>query len=71
MNAIRQADVLMSGTCPLVIFPEGEVYHVNDRVMLFRGPGRDCPDGRQKAAARWSASLVPSSIATSKTRRPN
>ncbi|MGO9112910.1 MAG: lysophospholipid acyltransferase family protein [Thermoguttaceae bacterium] len=40
VNAIRQArDILMSGTCPLVIFPEGEVYHVNDRVMLFReGP---------------------------------
>jgi 1-acyl-sn-glycerol-3-phosphate acyltransferase len=39
-SAVRQArDVLMSGAYPLVIFPEGEVYHINDRVMPFReGP---------------------------------
>ncbi len=40
LNAVRQArDVLVSAPCPLAIFPEGEVYHVNDRVMPFReGP---------------------------------
>lgn len=40
MRAFRQAaDVLMAGRYPLVIFPEGEVYHVNDRITPFReGP---------------------------------
>ena len=40
MTAIRQArEVLQAGPYPLVIFPEGEVYHVNDRVTPFRdGP---------------------------------
>jgi hypothetical protein len=40
LRALRQArEVLASEACPLVIFPEGEVYHVNDRVMPFReGP---------------------------------
>ena len=40
LHAIRQArEVLQSGSYPLVIFPEGEVYHVNDRVTPFRdGP---------------------------------
>ena len=40
LRAVRQArDVLISAPCPLAIFPEGEVYHVNDRVMPFReGP---------------------------------
>ncbi len=52
VNAIRQArDVLVSGTCPLVIFPEGEVYHVNDRVMLFReGPAGIALMAAKKAA---------------------
>lgn len=40
MHALRQAvDVLQSAPHPLVIFPEGEVYHVNDRITPFReGP---------------------------------
>ena len=52
VNAIRQArEVLVSGTCPLVIFPEGEVYHVNDRVMLFReGPAGIALMAAKKAA---------------------
>ena len=39
-NAFRQAvDVLAQRMNPLVIFPEGEVYHLNDRVTPFReGP---------------------------------
>lgn len=38
--ALRQArSVLESSSYPLVIFPEGEVYHLNDRVTPFReGP---------------------------------
>ncbi len=39
-NAVRMArEILESGRFPLVIFPEGEVYHVNDRITPFRdGP---------------------------------
>jgi 1-acyl-sn-glycerol-3-phosphate acyltransferase len=36
-QAFRTAvEVLADTTCPLVIFPEGEVYHLNERVMPFR-----------------------------------
>jgi len=40
MTALRTArTVLMSEKQPLVIFPEGEVYHLNDRITPFReGP---------------------------------
>ena len=40
MRAFRQAvEILQEGAYPLVIFAEGEVYHVNDRVMPFQeGP---------------------------------
>jgi hypothetical protein len=40
MRAFRHAvDVLQSHPYPLVIFPEGDVYHVNERVTPFReGP---------------------------------
>lgn len=40
MRAFRQAvDILQNSRNPLVIFPEGEVYHVNDKVTPFReGP---------------------------------
>ncbi len=39
-NALRKArEVLESEPYPLVIFPEGEVYHINERVTPFReGP---------------------------------
>lgn len=39
-NAVRMArEILESARFPLVIFPEGEVYHVNDRITPFRdGP---------------------------------
>ena len=37
LKAYRQAvDVLARSSNPLVIFPEGEVYHLNDRVKPFR-----------------------------------
>ncbi len=40
MRAFRQAvEILQEAAYPLVIFAEGEVYHVNDRVMPFQeGP---------------------------------
>lgn len=40
MQAFRQAvSVLETGEFPLVVFPEGEVYHLNDRITPFReGP---------------------------------
>ena len=40
LAAIRQArDILETASNPLVIFPEGEVYHINERVTPFReGP---------------------------------
>jgi hypothetical protein len=40
MNALRKArEVLQSAPYPLVIFPEGEVYHINERITPFRdGP---------------------------------
>ncbi|MCA9205199.1 MAG: 1-acyl-sn-glycerol-3-phosphate acyltransferase [Planctomycetales bacterium] len=37
VRAMRQAvEVLEKGRCPLVVFPEGEVFHLNDRVTPFR-----------------------------------
>ncbi len=37
LRAFRQSvKVLADSTSPLVVFPEGEVYHLNDRVMPFR-----------------------------------
>ena len=40
LSAFRQAvDVLQSKSNPLVVFPEGDVYHLNDRILPFReGP---------------------------------
>lgn len=32
----RAVEILRSHRCPLVIFPEGDIYHTNDRVMPFR-----------------------------------
>ena len=32
----RAVEILRSHHCPLVIFPEGDIYHTNDRVMPFR-----------------------------------
>jgi 1-acyl-sn-glycerol-3-phosphate acyltransferase len=32
----RSVEILRSHRCPLVIFPEGDIYHTNDRVMPFR-----------------------------------
>ena len=36
-KAYRQAlHVLQNETCPLVVFPEGDIYHITDRVTPFR-----------------------------------
>lgn len=32
----RSVEILRSHPCPLAIFPEGDIYHTNDRVMPFR-----------------------------------
>ena len=37
MRALRQAmEILSKGRFPLVIFPEGEIYHLNERITPFR-----------------------------------
>jgi 1-acyl-sn-glycerol-3-phosphate acyltransferase len=36
LRAFRQAVQILQGHQPLVIFPEGEVFHLNDRVTPFR-----------------------------------
>ncbi len=32
----RSVEILRTHSCPLAIFPEGDIYHTNDRVMPFR-----------------------------------
>ena len=32
----RSVEILRSHACPLAIFPEGDIYHTNERVMPFR-----------------------------------
>jgi hypothetical protein len=32
----RSVEILRTDPCPLAIFPEGDIYHTNDRVMPFR-----------------------------------
>lgn len=32
----RSVEILRTDSCPLAIFPEGDIYHTNDRVMPFR-----------------------------------
>lgn len=51
MRAFRQAvDVLKAKKNPLVIFPEGEIYHVNDLVTPFRdGPAAIAITAAKKA----------------------
>jgi 1-acyl-sn-glycerol-3-phosphate acyltransferase len=47
LQAYRQAvDILRANDHPLVIFPEGEVFHLNDRVTPLRASG-----ARPRAAA--------------------
>ena len=51
LTAFRQSvDILKTSENPLVIFPEGEVYHVNDRVTPFReGPAAIALSAAKKA----------------------
>src|SRR5262249_24887758 len=49
LRAFRQAvEILQTTGSPLVVFPEGEVYHTNDRVTPFR----EGPAAMALAAAR-------------------
>lgn len=54
MTALRKArDILQSQPYPLVIFPEGEVYHINDRITPFReGPAAIALLAARKASRR-------------------
>ena len=37
MRALRQAmEILQQAKFPLVVFPEGEIYHINERITPFR-----------------------------------
>ncbi len=54
-RALRTAlEILMDGTYPLVIFPEGEVYHLNDRIAPFY----DGPAAIALSAARKGREVV-------------
>lgn len=51
LRALRQSmEILQKAPFPLVIFPEGEIYHLNDRITPFR----DGPAAIALAAARKS-----------------
>lgn len=62
IGAFRNAiDVLRERTEPLVIFPEGEIYHCNDRVMPFReGAAAIAVGAARKTDA--SVAMVPTAI---------
>lgn len=62
LGAVRQArEVLQSKRLPLVIFPEGEVYHLNDRLTPFRdGPAAIALMAARKS--KRSIACVPSAI---------
>jgi hypothetical protein len=45
----RSAEILRSSACPLVLFPEGDIFHVNDRVRPFHA---GCGTIAQLAARR-------------------
>jgi len=53
LQALKQAiGILSKGANPLVIFPEGEVYHTNDRVTPFREGAAAIALSAQKLANR-------------------
>jgi len=62
MRAFRHAVELLQGhACPLVIFPEGECYYVNDRVMPFlEGPAAMAATAARKVERRIA--IVPCGI---------
>lgn len=51
IRAFRQSvEILQNSSYPLVIFPEGEIYHVNDRVTPFRdGPAAIAVTARKRS----------------------
>lgn len=62
VSAFRQAvDVLRSAPNPLVIFPEGDVYHINDRIVPFReGPAAIALSAARRASR--AVVIVPCAI---------
>lgn len=62
MRAFRHAvEILQSHVCPLLIFPEGECYYVNDRIMPFlEGPAAIAMAAARKAERRTA--IVPCGI---------
>lgn len=54
LRAFRHAvDILEKHVCPLVVFPEGECYYVNDRIMPFlEGPAAMAATAARKAERR-------------------
>lgn len=57
----RSVEILRSHTCPLVIFPEGDIYHTNDRVMPFREGSAAIALSAAKKAER-SLVILPAAI---------
>jgi len=62
LRAFKQAvTILASGEYPLVVFPEGEVYHTNDRVTPFReGPATIALSAARRA--KRPVAVVPAAI---------
>jgi 1-acyl-sn-glycerol-3-phosphate acyltransferase len=62
IGAFRNAiEVLRARSEPLVIFPEGEIYHLNDRVMPFREGAAAIAIGAARKSERPVA-IVPTAI---------
>jgi 1-acyl-sn-glycerol-3-phosphate acyltransferase len=55
LRAYRQAVKILEGSRPLVIFPEGEVFHLNDRTAPFR---RGAATAALRAARRSNRPVV-------------
>lgn len=59
-------DVVKGGKDVLVVFPEGEIYYLNDIVQPFKtgaaGIALEAIIEKRKTKAEWSASLVPMAI---------
>ena len=57
----RAVEILRSHHCPLVIFPEGDIYHTNDRVSPFREGAAAIALSAAKRADR-STVVIPAAI---------
>jgi 1-acyl-sn-glycerol-3-phosphate acyltransferase len=57
----RAVEILRSHKCPLVIFPEGDIYHTNDRISPFREGAAAIAQSAAKRADRPLV-IVPTAI---------